>query len=108
MSSQRAGFSFGTGREKLARGHLVDALVTGWDRKVAIPRRCAQLRADGGGFHVNLAPVCFEDPFLPDHDAIYVTYAQEMVEHLRGRIEFPGDWADLNSRWPIYLVGKKA
>jgi SAM-dependent methyltransferase len=108
MTSQRAGFGFGTGRDKLTKGKVIDALVTGFDRKVAIPRRCEQLRkkiGEGFGFYVNLAPTCFEDPFAPDHDAIYLTYAEEMVNFLRGKIDFDESWRAVNRQWPIYLVG---
>lgn len=110
MTSQRAGLAYGTGRAKLAKGRLLDALLTGFDRKVTIPRRCAELRSEIGNgwrFYVNLAPTCFRDPFAPDHDAVYLTYADEMVSFLRGKIIFPEDWRTLNSKWPIYLVGSK-
>jgi SAM-dependent methyltransferase len=110
MTSQRAGLSYGTGRAKLAKGRVLDALLTGYDRKVTIPRRCAELRSEIGNgwrFYVNLAPTCFRDPFAPDHDAVYLTYADEMVSFLRGKIFFPKDWRTLNSTWPIYLAGNK-
>ena len=110
MTSQRAGFAFGTGREKIRAGAVIDALVTGYDRKIGIPRACAALRrkiGGGHGFYVNLAPTCFFDPFAPDHDATYLTYADEMVNFLQGRVAFPDDWRQLNGRWPIYLVGTK-
>jgi SAM-dependent methyltransferase len=110
MTSQRAGFAHGTGREKLHSGAVIDALVTGYDRKIRIPRTCARLRekiADHYGFYINLAPTCFFDPFAPDHDAVYLTYADEMVNFLRDRISFPDSWREVNACWPIYLVGTK-
>ena len=110
VTSQRAGFAFGTGREKIRAGAVIDALVTGYDRKIGIPRACAALRrkiGDGHGFYINLAPTCFVDPFAPDLDATYLTYAEEIVNFLRGRVTFPSDWRQLSSRWPIYLVGTK-
>ena len=110
MTSQRAGFAYGTGREKLRAGAVIDALVTGYDRKIRIPRACARLRetiADQYGFYINLAPTCFLDPFAPDHDAVYLTYADEMVNFLRDKISFPDSWREPNARWPIYLVGTK-
>lgn len=108
MTSQRAGFAYGTGKEKLRAGSVVDALVTGYDRKIRIPWVCAALRwkiGEGHGFYVNLAPTCFVDPFAPDHDATYLTYAEEMVNFLHGRVVFPDNWRQMNRRWPIYLVG---
>jgi SAM-dependent methyltransferase len=110
MTSQRAGFAYGTGREKLRAGAVIDALVTGYDRKIGIPSTCAMLRekiADQYGFYINLAPTCFLDPFAPDHDAVYLTYADEIVNFLRDRIAFSDSWRELNARWPIYLVGTK-
>jgi SAM-dependent methyltransferase len=108
MNSQRAGFSYGNGREKLARGRIFDALITGFDRKIRIPRRCKQIRqqiGDAFAFYVNLAPTCFVDPFAPDHDATYLTYAEEMINYLRGKISFAPELRELNQKWPIYLVG---
>jgi SAM-dependent methyltransferase len=43
IPSQRVGFSAGTGREKLLRGKLADAFVTGWDTRVRIPAECSRL-----------------------------------------------------------------
>jgi len=110
IPSQRAGFTYGTGREKLRAGSVIDALMTGYDRKIRIPRTCARLRkkiANHYGFYINLAPTCFIDPFAPDHDATYLTYADEMVNFLRDRISFPDSWREVNACWPIYLVGTK-
>ena len=110
MTSQRAGFSRLNGREKLAEGRVLDAIVTGWDRKVAIPRRCAELRrrmGDGYAFWLNAAPTCFVDPFVPDVDAVYLTYDREMIGYLKGRIDFENPALGLSGRCPIYLTGKK-
>jgi SAM-dependent methyltransferase len=110
LSSQRVGLSPGTGGQKLARGRRLDALLTGFDCKVRIPLRCALLRrriGRGCGFYVNLAPRCFTDPFTPDYDAPYLTYAAEIVSFLAGKIEFPPEAFALNRHWPIYLYGYK-
>jgi len=110
MASQRAGFSAGTGREKLRRGAVLDALVTGWDQKVVIPGRCQSWRraiGDGSAFLVNTRPVCFTDPFLPDVDAVYVTYAAEMIAYLRGRIQLESSSALRAEDRRIFLVGRK-
>jgi SAM-dependent methyltransferase len=113
MPSQRAGLGYGTGRQKLAHGRLWDALSTAYDRKVAIPSRCAQLRrqiADRRslGFWINLAPVCFADAFEPDHDAVYLTYEAEIQRYLEGRISFDSGAARFADPDSIYLVGTKA
>ena len=110
LTSQRAGFSAGNGSTKIRQYRIVDAIVTGWDRKVRIPARCRKLRdsiRSGYGFWVNLTPVCFEDSFIPDVDATYVTYEPEMKSYLGERISF-----EVPSGIPvpdeiIYLVGQK-
>ena len=97
MDSQRAGFTLGTGREKLRQCRWWDALVTGFDRKVRIPLAAARARRaarSGGGFWINIAPTCFADPFYPDADAVYLTFDWEIVAELeRGgtQVESLGD-----------------
>jgi SAM-dependent methyltransferase len=39
ISSQRVGRSFGTGREKLRQGRIVDALLTGLDSRIRMPMK---------------------------------------------------------------------
>jgi SAM-dependent methyltransferase len=110
MASQRAGFSAGTGKEKVKRGAILDALVTGWDRKVVIPGACGRRRkaiGDRYAFLVNSQPVCFTDPFIPDVDAVYVTYADEMIAYLRGRVGLEPSAAARAKDRQILLLGKK-
>lgn len=110
MASQRAGFSAGTGRQKLERGSVLDALLTGWDRKIVIPVRCRHWQkkiGDKWAFLVNTQPICFTDPFLPDVDAVYVTYAPEMISYLRGRVELELSSAARPEASRILLVGRK-
>jgi SAM-dependent methyltransferase len=109
MTSQRAGFSSGNGAKKLREGRFIDALVTGWDRRVAIPRRCRQIRkiiGNGYGFWINLAPVCFTDAFLPDVDAVYLTYENEIRAYLSGKVRFESTSLPVPKRL-IYMAGKK-
>lgn len=89
MSSQRSGFTAGTGREKLSRGLLWDALVTGYDNKIKIPLHSFRLREKARKrprFFINMAPTCFTDPFLPDVDAVYLTFADEIRSYLANSI----------------------
>jgi SAM-dependent methyltransferase len=114
MSSQRAGFSAGTGREKLSRGQYYDALVTGYDNRIKIPLYAFRLRAEARGsprFFINLTPTCFTDRFLPDVDAVYLTFADEIRSYLANSIF----WEPLKSSLArysaahshIYLKGRK-
>jgi SAM-dependent methyltransferase len=110
MPSQRAGFSAGTGSDKLGAGRWLDALVTGWDRKVRIPLRCFFLRREsmqGRGFFIILKPVCFQDQFIADYDAVYLTHKTEIIQFMEPRIAFSarGDIASKSS--DIFLCGMK-
>jgi SAM-dependent methyltransferase len=110
LPSQRAGFGAGTGRDKLAAGRWLDALVTGWDRKVRIPLRCLFLRREamkGRGFFINLQPVCFEDPFAADYDAIYLAYAAEIIRFSKDRVAFEGPNVFASKSSDIFLCGRK-
>jgi SAM-dependent methyltransferase len=114
MSSQRSGFSAGSGREKLARHSYVDAFVTGFDNKIRIPlyaswfRLLARFRPR---FYINLDPTCFTDKFTADVDAVYLTFAEEIRNYLDGSINWESlseslsVFGALNSH--IYLKGLK-
>ena len=88
ITSQRSGWSDGTTSQKLKKGRIVDALVTLFDNRVRIPFRCKTLSKDASTsplFLVNLNPVVFEDPFLPDVDAVYLTFKPEIIQYLKHR-----------------------
>lgn len=86
LSSQRAGYSVGNGRDKLKLGRVFDAMVTAIDRKVRIPWAAAKARRAArtgqGGFWVNPTPTCFADAFYADVDAVYLTYDWEIIREL--------------------------
>lgn len=112
LSSQRCGFSAGTGRDKVRRGRLWDAAVTAWDSRIRIPFACWRLRAAiarmdaNAGFYVNTRPTCFTDPFAADRDAVYLTYRPEICRHVEAQATLldattPGPTDD------IYIVATK-
>jgi len=114
MSSQRVGFSAGTGCEKLSKGQYWNALVTGYDNRIKIPLIAFRLRAkarESPRFFINLTPTCFTDRFLPDVDAVYLTFAHEIRSYLADSIL----WEPLEdslarysaSQSHIYLKGRK-
>jgi len=114
MSSQRKGFSYGTGSEKLRKGKIFDAIVSSFDAKVRIPwlshfYRKAALKSPL--FFVNTQPVCFTDPFLPDVDAVYLTFEPEIKAYLKKSFDFhaPNQLLQefLNLHSIIYLLGYK-
>lgn len=81
ISSQLLGTSNGSGREKLRKGRLIDALSTGWVAKYASPsliRRKLAKAHHTPVFLLNGNPACFSRPFYPDADAVYVTYEKEI------------------------------
>ncbi len=114
VASQRVGFSAGTGREKLARGKVWDALVTAADTRLRMPARskvCLWQAKRCARFFINLAPTCFTDPFRPDVDAVYLTCKEEIVSWLRGRVAFsevdPALRLYLQERRLLLLDGRK-
>lgn len=112
MSSQRLGFSAGTGREKLRQKKWRDAFTTAFDNRIRIPWLCRGMRRRAltqPQFFVNLEPTCFTDPFQPDVDAVYVTFEAEIRRFLGRRISFvePDDAlrAFVQQNRLIYLAG---
>ena len=114
MSSQRAGFSAGTGREKLSKGQYWDALVTGYDTRIKIPLFAFRLRSKARRsprFFINLTPTGFTDRFVPDVDAVYLTFADEIRSYLADSILWE-PLEDSLARYSaahahIYLKGRK-
>jgi SAM-dependent methyltransferase len=110
LPSQRAGYSAGTGRDKLAAGRWLDAVITGWDRKVRIPLRCLFLRRQtrrGRGFFINLQPVCFEDQFIADYDAVYLAHKAELIRFMGNWISFDRSVCTAAKSSDIFLCGRK-
>jgi SAM-dependent methyltransferase len=112
MSSQRLGFSAGTGREKLKKKQWRDAFTTAFDNRVRVPWICRRLRRLALAqpqFFINLQPTCFTDPFQPDVDAVYVTFEAEIRRYLGNRISFiePDDvlHSFIERNRLIYLAG---
>jgi SAM-dependent methyltransferase len=114
ISSQKVGFSKGTGREKLKDRRYLDMIVTAFDNKIRIPaviilyRFLASLEPR---FFINLNPTCFEYEFSPDVDAVYLTYKKEIKAYLNNNIH----WLELNTQLKrfvsknnlIYIKGLK-
>jgi len=113
MPSQRVGFSPGTGRAKLARGKLLDAIATAWDSRVRIPIVSRTLRHRSAtnpqttSFFVNLAPTCVADPFAPDRDAVYYTYEQEIIRHIQAMLRLVDVSHTKTRKEDIYIVGQR-
>jgi SAM-dependent methyltransferase len=90
MSSQRSGFSEGTSRSKLAKGRYFDAALTLFDNRIRIPLYCWWQRKKANGspkFLINISPTVFEDPFIADVDAVYLTYKKEIINFLSGEFQ---------------------
>jgi ubiquinone/menaquinone biosynthesis C-methylase UbiE len=85
MSSQRAGFSEGTSKSKLNKGRIFDALVTLFDNRIRIPFYSWQKRLSANKaprFLINITPTVFEDSFIADVDAVYLTYRNEIINYM--------------------------
>jgi len=110
VTSQRVGFSGLSVRQKLKGWKWIDAFVSTWDRAVRIPTACLQARKQAERrpqFLINLAPTCFVDPFLPDRDATYLTYAPEIVAHVGSRATLHPESRIRNSDLKYYLAFTK-
>lgn len=114
ITSQRVGFSQGSGRDKIKQGKIADAIVTGFDSKYRLPNYCRKLKQAAKVsplFMINLAPTCFTDPFQPDVDAVYVTNEEEMKAYIGQFVKWDGLSDEVkayrDNRHLIYIKGVK-
>ena len=90
MTSQKVGFTQGSGRIKFKRGKLLDAFFTFLDNKYRMPSRLAKIEkmeVIEPQFMVNLNPTCFSYDFYPDVDAVYITNINELILYLQDRVD---------------------
>jgi SAM-dependent methyltransferase len=90
MASERIGFGYGTGREKLKRGQLIDAVVTLFDSRLRLPlarrRRARALGRGAYSFPILINPRCLSSrTFVTDCDAVYPSCPEEIANYMRGR-----------------------
>lgn len=90
MASERIGLRYGSGREKLSRGHLLDAALTFLDSRLRLPwarrRRRRQLHDGAFTFPVLTNPRCLRlDGFTADCDAVYPAAPEEITNYLGAR-----------------------
>ena len=100
MTSQRAGFSEGTTREKIRLQKFFDAFVTLFDNRIRIPFYCFFYRVKALNvpkFYINLSPTVFVDSFMPDVDAVYLTYKKEMKAFLKKDFKEIGNSSQIKS-----------
>ena len=100
MTSQRAGFSEGTTREKIRLQKFFDALVTLFDNRIRIPIYCFFYRVKAliaPQFYINLSPTVFIDSFMPDVDAVYLTYKKEIKAFLKEDFKEIGNSSPIKS-----------
>jgi len=93
MASEQVSRSYGSGREKLASGRVLDALVTLFDTKVRIAhhrhRRNERLERGEHWFPVLTSPRCLQlDGFVPDCDAVYPACPAEIVNYLSQKSDY--------------------
>jgi ubiquinone/menaquinone biosynthesis C-methylase UbiE len=91
ITSQKSGWSEGTGRDKLKDAKYLDMLVTAFDNKIRIP--CIALiykflASIKPRFFININPTCFVYEFAPDLDAVYLTYEREIKYFLSKQFKF--------------------
>lgn len=88
MQSERIGLSYGAGREKLAQGKILDALLTAYDTRVRITLnrlwRRIYLCLGYYAFPILAEPRCLRlRGFTPDCDAVYPACPEEIFNYLR-------------------------
>ena len=90
MASERIGLGYGSGREKVQRGRLIDAALTMFDSRIRLPHeRRSRAKALAGGaytFPILTNPRCLSlDGFLTDCDAVYPSCPEEITNYLLAR-----------------------
>ncbi|MCL4247150.1 MAG: methyltransferase domain-containing protein [Anaerolineae bacterium] len=88
MASERSGFSYGQGRDKLREGKVLDAFLTLVDNKIRIAQmrkyRVQQISDGQFDFPILADPRCLHlHGFVPDCDAVYPAHPQEIINYLR-------------------------
>jgi SAM-dependent methyltransferase len=99
LTSQRSGFGAGTTSQKIKQGKYFDALVTLWDNRIRIPLVCKSYQQKANkepSFFINLNPTLFQDTFIPDVDAVYVTYKNEIINELSNSFTVKKNSSDLS------------
>lgn len=90
MASERIGFGYETGREKLRNRRFIDAAVTMFDSRLRLPlQRARRRRGLARGrytFPILLNPRCLTLPgFATDCDAIYPSSPEEITNYMTSR-----------------------
>ncbi|HEY0672013.1 MAG TPA: class I SAM-dependent methyltransferase [Longimicrobiales bacterium] len=98
MASERLGYAYGTGREKLRRGQLIDAARTFYDSRLRLPfarwARLRRLRRGAFSFPILTNPRCFARPgFVTDCDAVYPAAPEEITNYFN--FAYPGNESHL-------------
>ena len=88
MPSERIGLGYGAGREKLAQGRILDALLTAYDTQIRtyLNRlwRRMYLRHGAHTFPILVEPRCLRLPgFTPDCDAVYPSCPEEILNYFQ-------------------------
>ncbi|HET9439778.1 MAG TPA: class I SAM-dependent methyltransferase, partial [Longimicrobiales bacterium] len=94
MASERIGNAYGTGREKLRKGHFIDAARTFYDSRFRLPSarraRLRRLRRGAFSFPVLVNPRCLGLPgFVTDCDAVYPAAPEEITNYFN--FAYPGN-----------------
>jgi len=93
MQSERIGFSYGTGRDKLKRGKILDTILTAYDSRLRIPllrkRRRKELEDGKFQFPILSKPRCLQlSGFMNDCDAVYPSCPEEMINYLSRKEDY--------------------
>jgi ubiquinone/menaquinone biosynthesis C-methylase UbiE/GT2 family glycosyltransferase len=95
LPSQTLGLSgYGTAKEKIKGGRIIDSLITLYDSRYRLKMALKSIKENTGNFLVNVNPKCLQSAMKTeaDFDAIYIASKAELSQWAKSnnyRIEFP-------------------
>ena len=106
MASERLGLSYGSGRDKLRRGRVWDAILTGYHTRIRIPlhrrRRLREIARGQLHFPVLLQPRCLtQDGFTVDCDAVYPSCPEDDRPFFEDGAISPGPRSFTEAQMPL-------
>ncbi|HVX25697.1 MAG TPA: class I SAM-dependent methyltransferase [Parafilimonas sp.] len=81
LGSQQLGYSPGTFKTKIKKGHIIDALISLYDSRIRLPNALKKVISTRGNFPVNISPLClnFPENISADVDATYIASKKEIM-----------------------------
>ncbi len=112
MASERIGFSYGTGRTKLAEGKIWDAIMTTYDTRIRLHfqrmKRRNTLKKGVFEFPILTEPRCLHfEGFVVDCDAVYPVTKQEIINYIQTKDDFESSEVFYQNQSTFGLIVRK-